>query len=186
MKARGRFFGVVFLIVVSLTGTSLCAQVLPAKVKYETPMLALVFVTPDCPISQKYMARLNEMHASFSAEITWLAVVPGNVSKQEIKAFSEEYQSPLNFLPDKDFVLVKALNARVTPEIFLFDQSRALVYHGAIDNWFYELGKNRREVTEHYFLDAVKAVQTASTPTVKATEAVGCFIQAPADHHRHH
>ncbi len=182
-----RFFAIVCLMLGCPIGNALYAQVLPENIKYKTAMLAVVFVTPDCPISQKYMYRLNEMRDSSAGEITWYAVVPGNVGKQAIKDFSKEYLSQLTFLPDKDFAVVKALQARVTPEIFLFDKSRALVYHGAIDNWFYELGKNRREVTEHYFLDAVKAVQTRTTPKVKATEAVGCFIQAPpSDHHRHH
>jgi thiol-disulfide isomerase/thioredoxin len=165
----------------------LYGQALPEQVKYETSLMAVVFLSPDCPISQKYMKKLNDLKASYAEKVTFLAAVPGNVSKSQIKDFKKEYDSQLTFESDRDLILVKSLGAKVTPEIFLFDVDRKLVYRGAIDNWFYELGKNRREVTDFYFTDAVNATLRNEKPIVASTEAVGCFIQYPVEnHHQHH
>lgn len=162
------------------------AQVLPESIEFKTPLMAVVFLSPDCPISQKYMKKLNDLQSSQKDLVTFLAVVPGKVSKTDVHEFIREYSSELAFRQDKDLKLTMAIRATVTPEIFLFDGQRTLVYRGAIDNWFYELGKNRREVTEHFYKDAVEAFQQNQRPTVRSTEAVGCLIQYPAEGHQHH
>jgi hypothetical protein len=173
-----------FLLV--LIAGEIQAQVLPKKVTYNTPLMAIVFLSPDCPISQKYMKKLNDLKNEYEGKITFLAAIPAPATKSEIKEFWSEYNSTLAFEHDRDLELVKGLNAKVTPEIFLFDASRSLVYQGAIDNWFYELGKNRREVTEFYFKDAVMASLRGMKPNVQSAEAVGCLIQLPTKSAHHH
>lgn len=178
-----RWSFVVLTLVCSLRAT---AQVLPESIEFRTPLMAVVFLSPDCPISQKYMKKLNDLQSSQKNEVTFLAIVPGKVSKTDINDFVSEYRSELTFRQDKELTLTMAVGATVTPEIFLFDSQRTLVYRGAIDNWFYELGKNRREVTEHFFKDAVKASLKNQRPVVTSTEAIGCLIQYPAETHQHH
>lgn len=160
-------------------------QELPKSVKFNTPLMAVVFLSPDCPISQKYMKKLSDLKAEYEGKVTFLAAVPAPATKAEIKEFWTEYKSTLPVEQDKELTLVKLLNAKMTPEIFLFDGTRALVYHGAIDNWYYELGKNRREITEFYFKDAVAAALNGTRPKIAFTEAVGCQIQLPQHGHHH-
>jgi thiol-disulfide isomerase/thioredoxin len=160
-------------------------QQLPESYAFTTPWVAVVFVSPDCPISQKYMKRLNELHQSYHQQVTFLAVVPGNVSRAEVKKFAREYRSQLSFEQDEDLVWVRSLQATITPEVFLLGADRQLVYSGAIDNWFYELGKSRREVTEAYLENAIQAAMKNEKPAHVRTEAIGCFIQQPAAHPHH-
>jgi hypothetical protein len=173
-----------FLLV--LVVSRMHAQELPKEIEYATPLIAVVFLAPDCPISQKYMKKLNDLKLQYEDKVTFLAAIPAPASKNEIKDFWSEYGSTLKYDHDKDLKLVKALTAKVTPEIFLFDSTRSLVYRGAIDNWFYELGKNRREITGHYFKDAVTASFNGAKPTLPSTEAVGCMIQSSNESEHHH
>lgn len=73
--------------------------------------------------------------------------------------------------------LANSLKATVTPEVFLIDAAGQLQYQGAIDNWFYELGKYRLNTTEQYLIDALTALNNGEQPPVRQTEAIGCFIQ---------
>jgi hypothetical protein len=69
------------------------------------------------------------------------------------------------------------MNASITPEVYVFDSSRTCKYHGAIDNWAYELGKKRPVITEHYLtvsLDKLISGEEIETPYAKP---VGCFIE---------
>jgi hypothetical protein len=71
----------------------------------------------------------------------------------------------------------------ITPEVVVADASGQVLYQGAIDNWFYELGRYRQFITEHYLTDALDAIAAGKPVPVTRTEAVGCLIQMPAHHH---
>jgi hypothetical protein len=77
-----------------------------------------------------------------------------------------------DYLYDEDQSLARALGAERTPEVFLFDRDRRLVYHGAIDD-------NRDEdgVTQNFLRDALDAVLAGETPTTTDTPAVGCTVK---------
>jgi hypothetical protein len=61
--------------------------------------------------------------------------------------------------------------------VILIDQKAKILYHGAIDNWFYALGKNRLEITAHYFEEAlVDAINFKQIKTAYVAP-VGCFIE---------
>ena len=61
----------------------------------------------------------------------------------------------------------------------MFDKNLDLKYRGAIDNWFYELGGYRQDVTEDYLIDGIDAILAGSDPKKPSTLAVGCLIQMP-------
>lgn len=138
----------------------------------------LIFLSPDCPISQKYMSKIEDIKTEYNDyKVRFFGVVPGNISVDEIKTFAREYNSSLIFLTDPKLKLVKTFDAQVTPEVFVVDSKGIIQYHGAIDDWFYELGKYRATVTEFYLIDALTSLLGGYEPTPKYKEALGCFIQ---------
>lgn len=157
----------------------------PATLKIDKKFMVLFFLGTDCPISQKYMHRIEEIRNQFRSDFDFIAIIPGQFTNEEIKAFKTEYKSPLTFYRDGQLELAHYLHATVTPEVFVFDKFD-LKYKGAIDNWFYELGKNRRVTTEQYLVDALTAIADGKTPDVVETKSIGCFIQMPADMEHHH
>ncbi|MBY0433539.1 MAG: redoxin domain-containing protein [Cyclobacteriaceae bacterium] len=146
----------------------------------------VIFLGLECPVSQKYMARLNEISQRYK-DVAFQAYVPEQVSNKAVKSFVNEYQSKFPIKKDVKFLQAKKFAARITPEVFVM-QAGEVKYRGAIDNWFYELGHYRIETTEHYLTDALDAIQANRNPAIKETEAVGCFIQVPEttkQSHRH-
>lgn len=146
----------------------------------------------DCPITQKYMGTIKELATRYQAKkISVVGYFPAGLSRKESKAFRTEYQVPeiIQFVDDKKHIMTDKYSATITPEVVLLDTNQQVIYQGAIDNWFFELGRYRLEITEHYLVDAIEASLKGQPPPVKKTEAIGCFIQGVSvkgtDHHHH-
>lgn len=140
-----------------------------------------IFIALDCPISQKYISRIDEIYQRYADEpsIQWLFIVPRPVSGRKIHAFIAEYDAHFPLRSDnRKLRKTKHFGARVTPEVVILKEGKTL-YQGAIDNWFYALGRHRPEATEHYLIDAIESILKSKDPEIPETEAVGCFIQMP-------
>lgn len=141
---------------------------------------AVVFLGIDCPISQKYIPTLNAINERYSSQaVSVVGLVPGRIKKSDLTKFKKEYGIKFKIAPDRKYQLVKFLSATTTPEVVVLDKQRNIKYRGAIDNWFYELGGYRREATQDYLIDAIKAVLSGHQPEVASSKALGCFIQIP-------
>ena len=157
----------------------------PAKPKVEV----FVFLGSECPISQKYMSRLNDMATKYDASVKWNGIIAENVKVSVVKKFAQEYNAKFPIKKDDSFILVQKYGAEITPEVFLVVDGKVR-YKGAIDNWFYELGRYRTETTEHYLVNALDAILKGEDPILKETEPIGCLIEVPpskknSDPHHH-
>ena len=138
-----------------------------------------VFLSTECPISQQYARRLAELHYEFSAHgIEFVAVFPLRTDDfKTIGRFKTEYGLPFRTQPDPQQKLARHLRARITPETVLQTKTGQIIYQGAIDDWFFALGKHRPEPSQHYLQDALRAFLANQPVLVAKTEAVGCFIE---------
>ncbi len=137
------------------------------------------FIATTCPISQKYtqeINRLNKVYASKDIEMFLVFPTVKN-NKKEVEAFCTTYQITIPYITDRNFALTKQLNAKITPEVFVVNENREILYHGAINNWYYALGKNRMHITEHYLEDAIKAILNKEKILKEYVAAIGCFIK---------
>lgn len=183
-----RWVNCYYILLVFLISISMCrAQtIFPEHIRTQKNFKVVIFIGLECPISQKYMKKIEDMKAVYNEEVDFFAVVPEAVSAKQLDAFKSEYSSTLTFIEDHELKITLPLHAKVTPEVFLFGQTDQLIYRGAIDNWFYALGKYRREITAHYLKDAIEATQQGRKPKIEITEAVGCFIQLPTSDNQQH
>ena len=140
---------------------------------------AFVFLSPDCPLSQKYSLPLKKSITGFADKrIGFYLVFPGTMySAQEIRNFITDYALPVVSIADHDKKLMNILGASVTPEVFLVNSSGEIVYRGAIDNWFVEVGKQKEIITEHYLSEAIESVLANKPVKVSRSKAVGCIIE---------
>ncbi len=138
----------------------------------------IVFFDPECPICQKYTKNLTEMDKKYSkGGIELYVVYPFKVLEaKSLAEFREEYKFDLPIIYDPKRKLLKKLKGNYSPEVFLLDNKRKTLYHGAIDNWFYGLGRNRAVPTEFYLLDAINALKNNQTIKIKYVEPVGCML----------
>lgn len=157
----------------------------PFSITAHEKNVVVFFLGTDCPITQKYITRVKDIVSEFKSTTDFYGVFPSQFSLKQIKRFKKDYKMTIRFLSDDKMELAHLLGATVTPEVFLMDDGLKLQYKGAIDNWFYELGKNRLNTSERYLIDALSALANDETPLVKETEAIGCFIQMPAGMKHH-
>jgi hypothetical protein len=68
------------------------------------------------------------------------------------------------------------MQATITPEVFVMNQKKEIVYSGRIDNWAYELGKKRTVITEHDLANVLENLNKGIVVKPYQTKAVGCFI----------
>ena len=77
-----------------------------------------------------------------------------------------------DYLHDPDQSLARALGSERTPEAFVFDRDRRLVYHGAIDD-----NRDDTAVGRRYLGDALDAVLAGEPAPIAETAPVGCTVK---------
>jgi len=138
----------------------------------------IIFFDPECPICEKYTKNIIEMDKKYRKEgIEIYIVYPFKILEaKSLSAFRDEFKFDLPIIYDPKRKLLKKLKANYSPEVFLLDNKQKTLYHGAIDNWFYGLGRNRVVPTEFYLLDAINAFKNNQNIKVKYVEPVGCML----------
>jgi thioredoxin-related protein len=184
-KLRGTLFSIVFILQIFTFNYSNAqilysdkSQVFNYKSLKQNKASIIVFFDPECPICQKYTKNLTEMDKIYSKEgIELYVIYPFKVLQaKSLSEFREEFKFDLPIIYDPHRKLLKKLKANYTPEVFLLDNKQKTLYHGAIDNWFYALGRNRAIPTEFYLLDAINAFKNNQNVKVKYVEPVGCLL----------
>lgn len=138
---------------------------------------AFIFMNAECPICNRYGNTFQQLPAEFP-DITFVGVFTHWESPAIARQFAEEYQlTGMRLVWDGENELKHLTGATTTPEVFLVSPQGELLYRGAIDNWFFGLGKYRPVVTETFLKDAINAFLTGQPIRVKATKPVGCVFE---------
>ncbi len=80
---------------------------------------------------------------------------------------------PYPYLYDESQDVARMFDAACTPEFYLFDSARTLVYHGTIN----DSPRDAAKVTKDYLSDAVLAVLEGQTPNPQFVHPLGCSIK---------
>ncbi len=149
----------------------------------EQKLTLLILMAHDCPICQQYTGKFRAL-SSMNKELKVIGIAPSEgETKETVQAFVTKYKFDFPILLDSEQVLTHVLKGKVTPEVFLFIQNGEMIYRGKIDNWFYELGKYRNVITEHYLDDAISAALDGRAITLNKTEPIGCMLNMGMKHH---
>ena len=140
-------------------------------------VVILIFVRTDCPISNRYAPTIQRIIAAYSGKSVFWLVYPDKAETAEaIRKHEGEYGYKIGALRDTQHSLVKVSQVKITPEVAVFDASERLVYHGRIDNWYVDFGRARSAATTHELDDAIQAALAGRLPSVRVTDAIGCYI----------
>lgn len=124
--------------------------------------LVVVFTCNSSEISRSYSKRLIKLFERYEDDNLAILGISSNDPVQSPKDSFDELKKAavrlgldnlhFDFLLDENQDVAKAFGAKVTPEVFLFNRKRELVYKGAIDdNW-----QNENGVTVAYLEDAIE------------------------------
>jgi len=141
--------------------------------------VALIFVSSQCPISNRAVPELQRVYDEFAAQGVrlWLVYPSSRDSPEKIRAHLREYKYPMAALRDTGLRLVRRAGVRVTPEVAVFDRAGQLAYRGRVDDRFVDFGVSRPEPSRHDLAEALRSVLAGQPVELARTEAVGCSIR---------
>ena len=145
----------------------------------DADVLVLVQSCNHCPYVQAWDQRLNAVAHDYADRSVRVVAINSNDAASHPEDSFEEMQKRaaaqgfvFDYLYDEPQAVATELASERTPEVFLFDRNRQLVYHGAIDD-----SRDEDSVSQHYLRDALDAVLSGQEPAVSETPAVGCTVK---------
>ncbi len=138
----------------------------------------VVFHSCSCPVAEDYERRVIDLAAKYGGEKGRLAVVAINVSKLEedrlpaMKARAEQNGFTFPYLFDESQQIAKEYGALWTPEFFLLDKDRKIVFMGGMDD-----SSNVETIKHRYLEPAIEALLSGGLPDVAEAPAIGCRIR---------
>ena len=143
-------------------------------------VVVLIFSCNHCPYVQAWEDRMVEIQTDYGARGVQMIAINANdpnryaddsFPKMKERAREKQYNFP--YLHDPTQEVARAYGAEHTPEVFVFDQSGVLRYHGSIDDNF----RDPKAVKNHYLRDALDAVLAGQMPPLAETRVVGGTIK---------
>ena len=145
----------------------------------DAPALAVIWSCNHCPYVQAWEGRMIEIQRDYADRGVRLVAINSNDTEAypedsfpEMNARAERQGFNFDYLFDEDQSVARAYGPERTPEVFLFDGDRRLVYHGAIDD-----SRDENAVTARHLRDALDAVLEGREPPVAETPPVGCTVK---------
>ena len=149
-------------------------------------LLAVVFESNHCPVSQLYEARIDKLHEEYGRKgVAFVAINPNNpkavrldelgytdvtdsLPEMKLRAQARGISWPYLYDGDTQATSMK-FGAVATPHLFIFDHERKLRYQGRIDD-------NQREelVKVHDARNALDALLARRPVPVRETKTFGC------------
>ena len=142
----------------------------------ESKAVVVVFTCNSCPYAVDVEDRLIDLHKKYSGQAVSLVAI--NVNKVEddllpaMRAKAREKGFKFQYLFDETQGIAKEFGAKYTPEFFVLDGQRKLVYMGAMDD-----SPDGKNVTNPHVDLAIEAVLAGRKPEVTETVPIGCRIR---------
>ena len=142
--------------------------------------MLIIFTCNHCPYARAVWPRsIRLAKYAKGLGITTVAVNPNihpeypddapEVMKEKIK----EWNIPFPYLIDESQMVAAAYKAQCTPDIFLLDKGKRLVYHGRIDdNWQEESKVKKEELKE-----AITNLAEGKSASGRQFPSMGCSIK---------
>ncbi|MGD9645432.1 MAG: redoxin domain-containing protein [Pirellulales bacterium] len=140
---------------------------------------ALVFISPECPISRQYIPELKRLAASPATEnVAFYGVLSDRtVSRAAAVKFAEEFKIDFRIAFDATGELAELLQPTHVPQAFLLDAQGKVVYRGRIDDLYAAVDKRRGEATTHDLLAAMTALANGTPNETASTTPIGCLFE---------
>jgi hypothetical protein len=139
---------------------------------------ALLFVTPDCPISNAYAPEYNAICEAYSKQKIAFAViyVATDLTIKALTKHAKDFGYTCPTYVDRKNSFAHRIQAKMTPEVIVVLPNGATAYQGRIDDLFFDYGKRRPKPTQYDLRNALDAVLKGQPPTITRTTPIGCYI----------
>jgi len=138
----------------------------------DAKVVVVCFTCNNCPVSVAYEDRFVEFSKQYGNKGVKFVAINANRRSEDIAAMktrAEEKGFNFPYVFDKTGKLATEYGARVTPHVFVLDQSRNVAYVGAFDD-------DQNKPSKKYVADAVDALLAGKKVEQTKSKAFGCGI----------
>jgi peroxiredoxin len=102
--------------------------------------LLVIFMCNHCPYVKAKIDAIKQIHEKFKESVALVGINSNDSTEypddsfENMKKIADEKGMKFDYLVDEKQDVAKKYGAICTPDPFLFDQNRKLVFHGRIDN----------------------------------------------------
>ena len=141
-------------------------------------VVVVVFTCNSCPVATDYEDRIIAFSKKFTGPGSKVALVAINVNtvaedrlpKMKERAEAKGFDFP--YLYDDTQKIGKAFGAAFTPEFFVLNRQRQVVYMGGMDD-----NSQASDVKHNYLEPAVEAALAGKPPATAEAPAIGCRVR---------
>lgn len=142
--------------------------------------LLVAFTCNHCPYAQAVWPRLIQL-ANYAAQsgVNTVGINPNihpgypDDAPEQMKEKIKEWGISFPYLVDETQEVARAFQAQCTPDLYLFDSSHKLVYHGRLDdNW-----KEEAKVKGQELKEAIDNLVAGKPIAPKQFPSMGCSIK---------
>ncbi|MEW4565610.1 thioredoxin family protein [Bremerella sp. JC770] len=143
----------------------------------EKKAIVIAFTCNTCPYAVDYQGRIKQLAEKWQDDdrVALIAVNSNLIDEDSLEAMKERAKAEkftFPYLKDEKQELGKSWGATRTPEFFVIDGQRKVVYMGAMDD-----DTNAMKATVNYVSKAIEATLAGKQPEVQETVAIGCNIR---------
>lgn len=146
----------------------------------DKPVLVVAWWCNHCPYVQAWEQRAIDLAKAYAGKGVQFVMINSNETENypeddfpTMQARAKEYGYPFPYLRDETQEAVGKYGAVATPDFFVFDRNRKLVYRGRLDDNHRDPGA----VSKRYLKDALDAILAGSPPPSPVTAPYGCSIK---------
>ncbi len=147
----------------------------------EKKSLLVMFICRHCPYVQHIKAELSRLGRDYQNKDIGIVAISSNDaanypedSPKGLKEFAKEIGLSYPLCYDEDQSVAKAYTAACTPDFFLFDSARQLVYRGQLDD---SRPGNGKPVTGKDLRAAMDALLAGRPVSAEQKPSIGCNIK---------
>lgn len=140
-------------------------------------IVIVCFTCNSCPYAVDYEDRMIELQRKYADHPAGVVLVAINANRKpseqldKMKQRAEEKKFPFLYLIDETQQVANSYHANFTPEFFVLNKERKVVFVGAMDD-----KTDAAQVKERYVEQAIEAALKNETPVTQKVPARGCAI----------
>lgn len=138
-------------------------------------LVVVVFTCNSCPVANDYEERILSLANAHAKDVAFVAINVNRIPEDSLPKMKERAEAkkyPFPYLFDESQQIAKDYGATFTPEFFVLNQDRKVVYMGGLDD-----NSNLAAVKARYLAPAIEAALKGEQPNPGETVARGCRIR---------
>lgn len=144
-------------------------------------LLVIIFMCNHCPYVQAVWSRLVSLQEKYKNQSVQFVGINSNAANPEysedgfekMQDYFLKYKMNFPYLIDETQNVAREYKAQCTPDIYVFDGDRKLVYHGRLDdNWKDENGVTKRDLDQ-----AINVLLKGEKVDFHQRPSMGCSIK---------